>query len=115
MLKSDAEQHLVAAVNALHSKKTFVTAKLKDMVLQGNLGRRNEEATGLENGLRLTARQTTVVQLIAEGKRTKEGAVSLKSSVKTAEAHRANIMRRLNCHAVAELVRFAVYNCIIKV
>ena len=54
------------------------------------------------------------MQLLAEGKSSKEVAVALGLSVKTAETHRANIMRRLNCHSVSELVRYAIRNNIIQ-
>lgn len=54
-----------------------------------------------KNRLRLTARQTQVLQLVAEGKRSKEVAAALNITVNTAEKHRANIMRRLDCHSVA--------------
>jgi DNA-binding CsgD family transcriptional regulator len=63
---------------------------------------------------RLTAREREIVQLLAEGKSSKEVANKLKISVKTAETHRANIMRRLECHSVTELVRYAVRNHIIE-
>jgi DNA-binding CsgD family transcriptional regulator len=53
------------------------------------------------------------VQLLAEGKSSKEVAVALGLSVKTAETHRANIMMRLGCHSVTELVRYAVRNHIV--
>jgi len=58
--------------------------------------------------LRLTARQKQILQLLAEGKSSKEVAVALNISAKTAETHRANIMRRLDCHSVTELVRYAI-------
>jgi len=54
------------------------------------------------------------VQLLAEGKSSKEVAVVLGISVKTAETHRANIRRKLEMHSVSELVRYAVKNCMIE-
>jgi DNA-binding NarL/FixJ family response regulator len=63
---------------------------------------------------RLTSREREIVQLLAEGKSSKEVAVSLGISVKTAETHRANIMRKLELHSVSELVRYAVRNQIIE-
>ena len=56
---------------------------------------------------RLTSREREIVQLLAEGKSSKEVASSLNISVKTAETHRANIMRKLQLHTVSELVRYA--------
>ena len=54
------------------------------------------------------------MQLLAEGKSSKEVAVALGISVKTAETHRANIMRKLEMHSVSEVVRYAVKNLIIE-
>jgi len=62
----------------------------------------------------LTARQREIVQLLAEGKSNKEVALVLGISVKTAETHRINIMRRLGMHSVSQLVRYAVKNYIIE-
>src|SRR5580693_7923569 len=118
LLKSDAGRDLVSAVDALRRNKTFFTPKVAQMVLEGYLGRptkeNDEESNNRKNGLRLTARQKQILQLLAEGKSSKEVAVALNISVKTAETHRANIMRRLDCHSVTELVRYAIRNHIIQ-
>ena len=117
LLKSDAGRDLVSAVDALRRNKTFFTPKVAQMVLEGYLGRpskENEDDSNRKNGLRLTARQKQILQLLAEGKSSKEVAVALNISVKTAETHRANIMRRLDCHSVTELVRYAIRNHIIE-
>jgi DNA-binding NarL/FixJ family response regulator len=117
LLKSDAGRDLVSAVDALRRNKTFFTPKVAQMVLEGYLGRpskENEDEGNRKNGLRLTARQKQILQLLAEGKSSKEVAVALSISVKTAETHRANIMRRLDCHSVTELVRYAIRNHIIE-
>ena len=63
----------------------------------------------------LTPREREIVQLLAEGKSTKEVAVALGLSVKTAETHRSNIMRKLNLHSISELVLYAVRNNIVQV
>ena len=65
--------------------------------------------------LRLTGREREIVQLIAEGKSSKEIAVALDLSVKTAETHRSNIMRKLELHSVSELVLYAIKNNIVQV
>jgi DNA-binding CsgD family transcriptional regulator len=62
----------------------------------------------------LTTREREIVQLLAEGKSSKDVAVALGISVKTAETHRANIMRKLELHSVSELVRYAIKNQIIE-
>ncbi len=113
VLKTDAARDLVTAVNVVRGNKTFFTAKVAQIVLEGYLDKK-PKADGKTNGSRLTARQREIVQLLAEGKSSKEVAVALGLSVKTAETHRANIMRRLDCHSVSELVRYAVRNNIIQ-
>jgi DNA-binding NarL/FixJ family response regulator len=115
MLKSDAGRDLVIAVDALRRNKTFFTPKVAQMVLEGYLDKSPEETSesGSRN-FRLTGRQKEIVQLLAEGKSSKEVASALGLSVKTAETHRANIMRRLDCHSVTALVRYAIRNHIIE-
>jgi DNA-binding NarL/FixJ family response regulator len=115
MLKSDAGRDLVNAVDALRRNKTFFTPKVAQMVLEGYLDKNPQETANAEEGrFRLTNRQKEIVQLLAEGKSSKEVASALGLSVKTAETHRANIMRRLDCHSVTALVRYAIRNHIIE-
>ena len=63
---------------------------------------------------RLTPREREIVQLLSEGKSSKEVAVTLEISVKTSETHRANIMRKLEIHSISQLVRYAVRNQIVE-
>jgi DNA-binding NarL/FixJ family response regulator len=63
----------------------------------------------------LTGREREVIQLLAEGKTSKEVAVALHLSVKTAETHRTNLMRKLGLHSVADLTLYAVRNGIVQV
>jgi len=117
LLKSDAERDLVSAVDALRQDKTFFTLKVAQMLLDGYLGREskeNEDDSSRQNGLRLTRRQNQILQLLAEGKSSRAVGAALNISVKTAETHRANIMRRLDCHSVSDLVRYAIRNNIIE-
>ncbi|HUK26047.1 MAG TPA: response regulator transcription factor [Terriglobales bacterium] len=114
LLKSDAARDLVSAIAALQSHRTFFTSKVAQIVLDGYL-KGHEPTVVPEVQSRLTRREREVVQLLAEGKTTKEVAVSLGMSVKTAETHRANIMRKLNFHSVSQLVVYAVRNNIIQV
>src|SRR5262249_49940338 len=99
--------------NAVRSNKTFFTAKVAQIVLDGYLDKKPRKDDDSAK-TRLTPRQREIVQLLAEGKSSKEVAVTLGLSVKTAETHRANIMKRLDCHSVSELVRYAVRNNIIE-
>jgi DNA-binding NarL/FixJ family response regulator len=115
LLKSDAGRDLVSAIDALRRNKTFFTPKVSQMVLEGYLDNspKEKEPECEAESLRLTSRQREIVQLLAEGKSSKEVAAVLGLSVKTAETHRANIMRKLDCHSVTELVRYAIRNHII--
>ena len=114
IMKSDADRDLVAAVEALSVRRTFFTPKAGEMVLNG-FKKRDVALTGEhEFRNRLTMREREIVQLLAEGKSSKEVAVALGISVKTAETHRANVMRKLELHSVSELVRYAVKNQIIE-
>jgi DNA-binding NarL/FixJ family response regulator len=118
LLKSDAGRDLVAAVEALQVQRTFFTNRVSQMVLDGFLERGNkgnEKPTDDDSGEILTAREREVIQLLAEGKTSKEVAVTLNLSVKTAETHRTNLMRKLGLHSVADLTRYAVRNGIVQV
>jgi DNA-binding NarL/FixJ family response regulator len=115
VLKSDAARDLVAAVEALQSGKTFFTSRVADMVLGGYLGRNRPTAAGDVVLPALTPREREIVQLLAEGRSSKEVASHLNLSVKTAETHRSNIMRKLNLHSVSGLVLYAVRNNMVQV
>lgn len=120
LLKSDAGRDLVAAVEALQLQRTFFTTRVSQMVLDGYLDRHSRSLGVIsrddgrsENSL--TSREREVIQLLAEGKTSKEVAVTLNLSVKTAETHRTNLMRKLGLHSVADLTRYAVRNGIVQV
>jgi DNA-binding NarL/FixJ family response regulator len=113
LLKSDAARDLVSAVQALQRRTTFFTSSVAEMVLNGFLDRRGDTHKLTRD--RLTPREREVVQLLAEGKSSKEVAVVLDLSVKTAETHRTNVMRKLDLHSVADLVRYAVRNHLVQV
>ncbi len=116
VLKSDAARDLVSAVEALLRNRVFFTPRVNDMVLAGFL----EKGTTFSNhGVpklpTLTTREREVLQLLAEGKSSKEVASFLNLSTKTAETHRSNIMRKLDFHSIRDLVVYAVKNNIIQV
>jgi DNA-binding NarL/FixJ family response regulator len=115
LLKSDAVRDLVAAVEALRQDKTYFTSKVASIVLEGYLRNDAGAVPTPPTPNRLTPREREVVQLLAEGKSTKEVAVALDLSVKTAETHRSNIMRKLGLHSVSDLVLYAVRNNIVHV
>jgi DNA-binding NarL/FixJ family response regulator len=119
VLKSDAGRDLIAAVEALQRQRTFFTTRVGQMVLDAFLEREKRDSRDdipLEPaGDALTAREREVIQLLAEGRTSKEVAVTLNLSVKTAETHRTNLMRKLGLHSVADLTRYAVRNGIVQV
>ena len=114
LLKSDAGRDLVSAVEALQQQRTFFTTRVSQMVLDGYLGREIRLDNPANENI-LTMREREVIQLLAEGKTSKEVAVALNLSVKTAETHRTNLMRKLDLHSVADLTRYAVRNGIVQV
>jgi len=111
ILKSDAARDLVTAVEALQRNSTFFTSRALQSSIDLDL-RPQPRAFMKET---LTPRERQVVQLLAEGKSTKEAAAVLGVSVKTAETHRSNIMRKLHLHSAGELVLYAVRNNLIQI
>jgi DNA-binding NarL/FixJ family response regulator len=109
LLKSDAARQLVPAVESLSQRKAFFSGRVSEVLLEGFLDseRRRSDELGTE---RLTAREREIVQLLAEGKSNKDVARALDLSVKTVETHRASVMRKLDLHSIADLVRFAIRN-----
>jgi DNA-binding NarL/FixJ family response regulator len=110
--KSDGFDDLIQAVQEMQNGRTYFTPLVGKMVLNGYLAHKHPAENTL---VRLSPREREVVQLISEGYATKEVAVALTLSVKTAETHRNNIMRKLGIHSVSELVLYAVRNNIIQV
>lgn len=108
VLKSDAGNALVDALKALADQKPYFTSKISALVLQGYLNPNTRESPTL------TPREREIVQLVAEGRSTKEVADKLGISPKTAETHRTNIMRKLNIHSVSDLVRYAIRNKLVE-
>jgi DNA-binding NarL/FixJ family response regulator len=114
VLKTDSKRDLVNAVRSLSEGRPFFTSKVAEMVLEGYRHRGEPVGDHVYFGEALTTRERQVVQLLAEGKSTKEIAVALEISIKTAETHRANIMRKLDLHSLADIVRYAIRNKMIE-
>jgi DNA-binding NarL/FixJ family response regulator len=115
LMKTDPTPDMVAGVEALRQGKTYFTSKVAGMVLEGYLKKATTTTPPTRERNQLTPREREVVQLLAEGSSTKEVAVTLGLSVKTAETHRSNIMRKLQLHSVSSLVLYAVRNNIVHV
>ena len=107
VLKSQAGEDLVQAIHEVSKGSVYLSPVVTGTVVKAYLeGRESSESS--ESSEPLTSRERAVLQLIAEGKTTKEIAQLLRLSVKTAESHRSNLMKKLDIHEIAGLVRYAI-------
>ena len=111
VLKSDAGEQLIVAVRSLERHMPFLTSRVTEVVLDGFLRGAAEDGTPGET---LTPREREVLQLVAEGRSSKNIAGRLGVTVKTVESHRASLMRKLHLRTVADLVRYAVRNGLVE-
>jgi two-component system response regulator NreC len=102
VLKSEAATDLVKAIQDVNKGLTHLSSRVSRAVVQGYLDKTDRPADPL------SPRERQVLQLVAEGKTTKEIATVLGISVKTADSHRTRIMKKLDMHGTAGLVRYAV-------
>jgi DNA-binding NarL/FixJ family response regulator len=105
LLKGSAVAELEVAVRAVARGETYLSPAVSKHVVDDYVRRTGGAADPIDA---LTPRQREVLQLVAEGNTSKDIADKLGLSLKTVEAHRAQIMERLGLHDVAGLVRFAV-------
>lgn len=112
ILKTDNCETIQAALIALSQHKPYFNSQAEEILFARFLNGKENVSSGAEPG-RLTNREREIVQLIAEGKSNKEVAAALGVSVKTAESHRANIMKKLSLDSIAALVRYAILNNIV--
>lgn len=105
LLKDAAPSELELALRAVARGDTYLSPSISRQVIDAYLGWSGGPKNPLEQ---LTPRQREILQLIAEGKNTKEIAYQLNISVKTVETHRAQLMERLKIHDIPGLVRFAM-------
>jgi len=108
VLKTRASSELVQAIRAVSRGETFLTQSISRSVVQAFL--KKSEVPDRT----ITDRERQVLQLVAEGRTTKEIASILGISVKTAESHRSNLMDKLDIHDTAGLVRYAIRQGIIQ-
>jgi DNA-binding NarL/FixJ family response regulator len=113
VVKSDSDRDLIVAVENLANHQPFFTSTVTEVIL----GRFNSggPVKKVPDSIRerLTGREREIVQLLAEGKSSKQAATLLGISTKTVETHRANVMHKLEIHNVTEPVRYAVRNQIV--
>jgi DNA-binding NarL/FixJ family response regulator len=109
VMKSDSEEHLLSALDALAVRRPYFSGAVSEALLEQFLQSTRHNSVGV-----LTHREREVVQLIAEGKINKQIAGALNISVKTVETHRASAMHKLKLKTTADLVRYAVRNNLIQ-
>jgi DNA-binding NarL/FixJ family response regulator len=113
VFKSDGTEDLTTAVEAMQRCKSIFSPRVSDLIMDGYKRHRvDPDAARLP---KLSPREREVVQLVSEGKASKEVAAILSVTLATAETHRSNIMRKLKLHSIAELVLYAVRNEIVHV
>src|SRR6202011_2805390 len=105
MLKDAATAELELAITSVSEDKTYLSPSISRTVINDYLQRVGGPISPLEQ---LTPRQREILQLVAEGKNTKEIASDLDISVKTVESNRLQLMERLNIHDIPGLVRYAI-------
>jgi DNA-binding NarL/FixJ family response regulator len=106
VLKDCGFDEMVSAITTVNSGRIYLCSQITTVVRDDYIQHLIQSET--QTPLALTSREREVLQLIAEGKTTKEIAFSFNLSVKTIEAHRQRIMEKLNAHSVAELTKYAI-------
>ena len=114
IFKSQAEHFLVEAIQSLSEHKPFFINKVSEALFVEMLTRSESKPDAAQTSQGLTARERQIVQLLAEGSSNREIADTLGISIRTAEVHRANVLRKLGLSSVAEVVRYAIRNKMIE-
>jgi two-component system, NarL family, response regulator NreC len=113
LLKDSAEADLARAIRAAAEGKSFFSPAVGKVLLEDYM--RKLQRTGAEDSYELLSpREREILQLVAEGKSSKEIATTLNLSVYTVETHRAKLMQKLNLRGVPELILYAVRKGIIS-
>jgi DNA-binding NarL/FixJ family response regulator len=110
LMKDAAAAELALAIQTVMHGKTYLSPPISELVIRNFFERPENSPRSPEQ---LTSRQREVLQMIAEGKNTKQIAATLEISAKTVEAHRLQMMARLGIHDVPGLVRYAIRNGIV--
>jgi two-component system response regulator NreC len=110
VLKDSALEELVESIRMVQSGSVYLSGRIAGIVLEDYVALASESEP---QSSELSGREREVLQLIAEGRSTKEAAAHLCLSVKTIETHRKRIMDKLDLHSVAELTRYAIRERII--
>jgi DNA-binding NarL/FixJ family response regulator len=106
LLKDSAFEELSTGIKAIsEGQPYYLSPAIADVVIRKAIGNLSAKAA---SGDKLSNREKEILQLIAEGRSTREIAATLYVSVKTVETHRKQIMDKLNIHSIAELTKYAI-------
>jgi len=114
LTKQDSAQVLVKAIREVQKGNTFFNSYVSKRLQNLNQKQLDPKGISKDKKIRLSSRETEVLQLIAEGKANKEIASELEISIKTVEKHRQHLMEKLNIHDTAGLTRYAISAGIIE-
>lgn len=113
LLKDCAATDLVVAIRNVAAGRVYLSQKVAGLLVQEYI--QNPTVSCSSTIDCLSPRETEVLQYIADGKSTKEIAYFLNVSVKTVETYRQNVMKKLNLHTIAELVKYAIREGLVSV
>lgn len=106
LLKECAFDELVRAINIVMNGKKYLSPQISNILIEEYAKKTSQDKLSIY--LKLTPRETEILQLIAEGKNTKEISNRLNISIKTVETHRRHIKKKLNANSIADLTKIAI-------
>jgi two-component system, NarL family, response regulator NreC len=112
LLKEAAFEEVVVALKITHQGQMYLSPGIAHVVVRNSVEHQSSNPGSMHRGI--SGRQREILQLVAEGRSSKEMAASLYVSVKTIETHRKQIMEKLNLHSIAELTKYAIREGVIS-
>ena len=106
LLKDSPFEELARAIRVVARNEVYLSSQIAHYVVDESINRTKDEKSMVYTVL--TPREREIIQLLAEGKNAKTIALSLGISIKTVEAHRRQIMKKLKMHSIAELTKYAI-------
>jgi DNA-binding NarL/FixJ family response regulator len=110
VLKSDAGETLSQAIRSMLVGSTFFTSSISELVVRAFVCKGRKLRGAQSTGAKLTPRESEILQMLAEGKTTKQVAKALGTSTSTVETQRKNMMHKLHLRGLSDLVRYAIRN-----
>ncbi|KPJ61141.1 MAG: hypothetical protein AMJ42_01240 [Deltaproteobacteria bacterium DG_8] len=107
IVKETATEEIIHAIHEVYMNRFFLSPRISKFVVNGFLGK-SKHSNQYKSVIKLTKREREILQLIAEGFTNKEVAIQLNLSTYTVHVHRNNIMKKLDIHKQADLIRYAL-------